>query len=99
MVTTRGQEGVVKRKPHMIRAHISIPYNVRYYLRGVEFPAAPEVVAETVERNGDPLMAYKIRNSGPWRFDSPEEVWQAVRSGPHLCCNRAIYHNSGPAPD
>jgi len=97
MVTTRGQEGEAGRKPHMIRAHIGIPYNVRYYLQGVEFPAAPEVVAETVERNGDPLMAYKIRNSGPWRFDSPEEVWQAVRSGHHLCCNRAIYHDSGPA--
>jgi hypothetical protein len=82
----------------MIRAHIGIPYNVRYYLRGVEFPAAPEVVAETVQRNGDPLMAYKIRNSGPWRFDSPEEVWQAVRSGHHLRCNRAIYHRFGPAP-
>ena len=78
----------------MIRTHIGNPYNVRYYLRGVEFPATPEVVAETVQRNGDPLMAYKIRNSGPWRFYSPEEVWQAVRSRHHLRRNRSAYHGS-----
>jgi hypothetical protein len=79
----------------MLPANDGIPHNVRYYLRGVEFPAAPEVVAETVQRNGDPLMAYKIRNSGPWRFDSPEEVWQTLRSRYHLCRNRAIYHYPG----
>ena len=78
----------------MIWTHIGIPYNVRYYLRGAEFPATPEVVAETVQRNGDLLMAYKIRNSGPWRFDSPEEVWQAVRSRHHLRRNRSAYHGS-----
>jgi hypothetical protein len=94
MFTTRVHEGEVGRKSHMLGANNGIPYNVRYYLRGVEFPATPEVVAETVQRNGDPLMAYKIRNSDPWRFDSPEEVWQAVRSRPHLRRNRAIYHDS-----
>jgi hypothetical protein len=78
----------------MLRADNGIPYNVRYYLRGVEFPAAPDVVAETVQRNGDPLMAYKVRNSGPWRFDSPEEVWQAVRSKHHLRRNRAVSRDS-----
>ena len=81
----------------MLRANAGIPYNVRYYLRGLEFPAAPEVVAETVQRNGDPLMAYKIRNSGPWRFESPEQVWQAVRSRHDLRHNRAVCHDSGPA--
>jgi hypothetical protein len=39
-------------------------------------------------------MAYKIRNSGPWRFYSPEEVWQAVRSRHHLRRNRSAYHGS-----
>ena len=94
MFTTRVHGFEVGRKSHMIRTDNVIPYNVRHYLRGVEFPTAPEEVAKTVERNGDPLMAYKIRNSGPWRFDSPEEVWQVVRSGHHLCCNRANYHDS-----
>ena len=56
---------------------------LQYYLRGIEsFPAEKEEVASTAESNGAPQdMVNQIRNADTGRFNSPEEVMQAVRSG------------------
>jgi hypothetical protein len=55
---------------------------LQYYLRGIEFPAEKEEVASTAESNGAPQdMATQIRNADTERFNSPEEVMQALQSG------------------
>jgi hypothetical protein len=56
--------------------------NVQYYLRGVNFPADKEEVASTAESKGAPQdMVAQIRNASTERFESPEEVMQALQSG------------------
>ena len=56
---------------------------LQYYLRGVEFPAEKEEVASTAESNGAPQdMVSQIRNADTERFDSPEEVMQALPASP-----------------
>jgi Protein of unknown function (DUF2795) len=56
--------------------------NVQYYMRGVDFPAGKEEVASTAESNGAPQdMVAQIRNADAERFDSAEEVMQALQSG------------------
>jgi len=56
---------------------------IQYYLRGIDsFPASKEEVATTTESNGAPQdMVRQIRNADTERFDSPEEVMQAIQSG------------------
>ncbi len=55
---------------------------LQYYLRGVNFPAENEEVASSAESNGAPQdMVTQIRNAATERFNSPEEVLQAVRGG------------------
>jgi hypothetical protein len=55
---------------------------LQYYLRGVNFPAEKEEVASTAESNGAPQdMVSQIRNADTDRFNSPEEVMQALQSG------------------
>jgi Protein of unknown function (DUF2795) len=49
-------------------------------LPGVRFPADKEGVASTAERNGAPQeLVQKIRDADTQRFNSPDEVLQAVR--------------------
>ena len=54
-----------------------------HYLRGIEsFPAEKDEVASTAESNGAPQdMVRQIGNADTERFNSPEEVMQALRSG------------------
>ena len=55
---------------------------VQYYMRGVDFPAEKEDVASTAESNGAPQdMVEQIRNADTERFESSEEVMQALSSG------------------
>ncbi len=55
---------------------------VQYYARGVDFPAEKEEVAQAAESNGAPQdVVDQIRNAATERFNSPEEVLQAVRGG------------------
>ena len=56
---------------------------LQMYLRGIEsFPASKDEVASTVESNGAPQdMVRQIRNAETERFNSPEEVMQALQSG------------------
>jgi hypothetical protein len=50
------------------------------HLPGVSFPADKEQVASVAENNGAPREAVKrMRETSRQRFDSPEEVLQAVR--------------------
>jgi hypothetical protein len=52
------------------------------YLKGTNFPAEKEEVASTAESNGAPQdLVTQIRNADTERFNSPEEVMQAVQSG------------------
>ncbi len=52
------------------------------YLPGVRFPAEKEEVASNAESNGAPQdLVTQIRNADTERFDSPEEVMQALQSG------------------
>jgi hypothetical protein len=56
--------------------------NVQYYMRGVHFPAKKEEAAATAESNGAPQdMVTQIRNADTERFESAEEVMQALQSG------------------
>ena len=56
---------------------------LQHYLRGVEFPAEKEVVAATAERNGATQdLVTQIRNAHAQRFESAEEVMQALQSPP-----------------
>ncbi len=56
---------------------------LQMYLRGIEsFPASKDEVASTAESNGAPQdMVRQIRNADTERFNSPEEVMQALQSG------------------
>ena len=48
----------------------------------MEFPAQKEEVASNAESNGAPQdVVDQIRNAATERFNSPEEVMQAVRGG------------------
>jgi Protein of unknown function (DUF2795) len=50
------------------------------HLPGVRFPAEKEQVADTAEQNDAPQeLVEKIRNADTQRFNSPDEVLQAVR--------------------
>ena len=55
---------------------------LQHYLKGTNFPAEKEEVATNAESNGAPQdMISQIRNADTERFNSPEEVMQALRSG------------------
>lgn len=56
---------------------------VQIYLRGIEsFQAEKDEVASTAESNGAPQdMVRQIRNAETERFNSPEDVMQALQSG------------------
>jgi hypothetical protein len=55
---------------------------LRYYLRGTDFPAGKEEVAETAESNGAPQdKVAQIRGTDTQRFDGPAEVMPALQSG------------------
>jgi hypothetical protein len=50
------------------------------YLQGMNFPAQKEEVASNAESNGAPQdVVGQIRNAATERFNSPEEVLQAVQ--------------------
>jgi len=50
------------------------------YLQGMDFPANKEEVASNAESNGAPQdVLGQIRNAATERFNSPEEVLQAVQ--------------------
>jgi hypothetical protein len=50
------------------------------HLPGVRFPAEKEQVAATAERNDAPQeLVEKIRNADTQRFNTPDEVLQAVQ--------------------
>ena len=52
------------------------------YLKGANFPAEKEEVASNAENNGAPQdLVSQIRNANTERFNSPEEVMQALQSG------------------
>jgi uncharacterized protein DUF2795 len=52
------------------------------YLKGTNFPAEKEEVASNAESNGAPQdLVTQIRNADTERFNSPEEVMQALQSG------------------
>jgi hypothetical protein len=58
------------------------PGQFQQYLQGVNFAAHKEEVASSAESNGAPQdLVDRIRNAATERFDSPEEVLQAVRGG------------------
>jgi hypothetical protein len=53
---------------------------LQQYLGGMNFPAEKEEVVSNAEGNGAPqAVVAQIRSSAIERFDSPEEVLQAVR--------------------
>ena len=53
---------------------------LQQYLGGINFPAVKQEVASGAESNGAPqAVITQIRNSAIERFNSPEEVPQAVR--------------------
>ena len=53
---------------------------LQQYLGGMNFPADKQEVASGAESNGAPqAVITQIRNSATERFNSPEEVLQAVR--------------------
>ena len=55
---------------------------LQHYLKGTNFPAQKEQVASTTEGNGAPQdLVTQIRNANTERFDSPEDVMQALQSG------------------
>jgi hypothetical protein len=55
---------------------------IQHYLKGTNFPAEKGEVASNAESNGAPQdLVAQIRNADTERFDSPEEVMQAVQSG------------------
>ena len=54
--------------------------NIQQYLQGINFPAGKEEVASNAESNGAPQdLVSQIRNAATERFNSPEEVLQAVQ--------------------
>ena len=53
--------------------------NMQQYLQGINFPAQKEEVASGAESNGAPQgLVQQIRNAATERFNSPEEVLQAI---------------------
>jgi hypothetical protein len=55
---------------------------LQHYLKGTNFPAEKEEVASNAESNSAPQdMVTQIRNADTERFNSPEEVMQALQSG------------------
>ena len=55
---------------------------LQQYLQGVDFPAHKEEVASNAQSNGAPQdLVSQIRNAATERFNSPEEVMQALQSG------------------
>ena len=55
---------------------------LNHYLKGTNFPAEKEEVAANAEGNGAPSdLVSHIRNADTERFESPEEVMQALQSG------------------
>ncbi len=55
---------------------------LQHYLRGVEFPAVKEQVAQAAQGNGATQdLVDQIRNADTERFESAEEVMQALQSG------------------
>ncbi len=55
---------------------------LQQYLQGVNFPAQKEEVASNAEGNGAPQnMVDSIRNAGQDKFNSQDEVLQAVKGG------------------
>ncbi|MDQ5809383.1 MAG: DUF2795 domain-containing protein [Actinomycetota bacterium] len=55
---------------------------LQHYLKGTNFPAEKEEVASNAESNGAAQdLVSQIRNADTERFNSPEEVMQAVQSG------------------
>jgi hypothetical protein len=55
---------------------------LQQFVQGVNFPAQKEEVASNAESNGAPQdLVSQIRNSAIERYNSPEEVLQAVQGG------------------
>ena len=55
---------------------------LQHYLKGTNFPAQKEEVASNAQSNGAPQdMVTQITNAATERFNSPEEVMQALQSG------------------
>jgi hypothetical protein len=55
---------------------------LQHYLKGTNFPAEKEKAASNAESNGAPQdLVSQIRNADTERFNSPEEVMQALQSG------------------
>ena len=55
---------------------------LQHYLKGLTFPAQKQEVASTAESNGASQdLVSQIRNAGAKRFNGPEDVMQALRSG------------------
>jgi hypothetical protein len=54
--------------------------DMQQYLQGINFPADKEEVASRAESNGAPQnFVDQVRNAATERFNSPEEVLQAVQ--------------------
>ena len=55
------------------------------YLKGTNFPASKEEVASNAESNGATQeLVSQIRNANTERFNSPEEVMQALPATPDV---------------
>ncbi len=55
------------------------------YLKGTNFPASKEEVASNAESNGAPQdLVSQIGNADTERFNSPEEVMQALPAPPDV---------------
>ena len=58
---------------------------LQHYLKGTNFPAQKEEVASNAESNGAPQdLVAQIRNANTERFESVEEVMQALPAPPTL---------------
>lgn len=55
---------------------------LQQFLQGTDFPAQKEEVASNAESNGAPQnLVEQIRKAATERFNSPEEVMQALQGG------------------
>ena len=55
------------------------------YLKGTNFPVQKEEVASNAESNGAPQdLVAQVRNANTERFESPEEVMQALQVPPDV---------------
>jgi len=69
-------------RKHMDQGNLDVS-TFQYYLRGVEFPAEKEEVAQAAESNGATQdLVGQIRNAETERFESAEEVMRALQSPP-----------------